>query len=256
MDLTNGRLQRAYQVTLAALLAERNADGYWTGELSTSALSTATAVAALSLVRRSTAKTEPAAPARQSLACAAGSDKGSQTTLIQNGLAWLAAHQNPDGGWGDTVISFSNISTTMLCRAAFHLADAAAKYRDVLHRAEDWLGERYGRTPAEQAGGGAGPLWQGSHFRGADPDDLRLAGLTSWQEVPPLPFELACFPQSWFRFLKLQVVSYALPALIAIGQAVYHHRPPWNPIARAFAGWPGGEVSRYSKRSNLPAAVF
>ena len=27
----------------------------------------------------------------------------------------------------------------------------------------------------------------------------------------------------------MPVVSYALPALIAIGQAVYHHRPPWNP---------------------------
>ena len=51
-----------------------------------------------------------------------------------------------------------------------------------------------------------------------------------------MPFELACFPQSWFRFLNLQVVSYALPALIAIGQAVYHHRPPWNPLTR-FVRW-------------------
>jgi squalene-hopene/tetraprenyl-beta-curcumene cyclase len=60
-----------------------------------------------------------------------------------------------------------------------------------------------------------------------------LAGLVSWREVPPLPFELACFPQSWFRFLRLQVVSYALPALIAIGQAVHHHRPrSWNPVTR------------------------
>jgi len=50
--------------------------------------------------------------------------------------------------------------------------------------------------------------------------------------VPPLPFELACFPQSWFRFLKMPVVSYALPALIAIGQAVYQHRPPSNPLRR------------------------
>src|SRR5262249_20664398 len=40
------------------------------------------------------------------------------------------------------------------------------------------------------------------------------------------------FPQSLFRFLRLPVVSYALPALIAIGQAVYHHRPPRNPLTR------------------------
>src|SRR5262249_10955286 len=48
--------------------------------------------------------------------------------------------------------------------------------------------------------------------------------------------ELACLPQSWFRFVRLHVVSYALPALIAIGQAVYHHRPPWNPLTR-FVRW-------------------
>ena len=59
-----------------------------------------------------------------------------------------------------------------------------------------------------------------------------LAGLVEWKEVPSLPFELACFPHSWYRFLQIPVVSYALPALIAIGQAVYHHRPPWNPVAR------------------------
>jgi squalene-hopene/tetraprenyl-beta-curcumene cyclase len=59
-----------------------------------------------------------------------------------------------------------------------------------------------------------------------------LAGLVPWQEVSPLPFELACLPQSWFRFLRLHVVSYALPALIAIGQAVHHHRPSRNPFTR------------------------
>ena len=52
MDIDDGRLENAFQTTLAALLAERNAEGHWTGELSTSALSTATAVAALSLVGR------------------------------------------------------------------------------------------------------------------------------------------------------------------------------------------------------------
>jgi squalene-hopene/tetraprenyl-beta-curcumene cyclase len=59
-----------------------------------------------------------------------------------------------------------------------------------------------------------------------------LAGLVGWNEVPPLPFELACFPQAWFKFLKLHVVSYALPALIAIGQTIHHHRPSWNPLVR------------------------
>ena len=60
-------------------------------------------------------------------------------------------------------------------------------------------------------------------------ETFSVAGLVSWDEVPSLPFELACLPQALFRFLRLPVVSYALPALIAIGQAVYHHRPPRNP---------------------------
>src|SRR5262249_54017164 len=43
----------------------------------------------------------------------------------------------------------------------------------------------------------------------------------------------ACFPQACFRYLRLPVVSYALPALIAIGQAIHHHRPPRNLIVRS-----------------------
>ena len=41
------RLEAAYQTAVAALLKERTPDGHWVGELSTSALSTATAVMAL-----------------------------------------------------------------------------------------------------------------------------------------------------------------------------------------------------------------
>jgi squalene-hopene/tetraprenyl-beta-curcumene cyclase len=57
-------------------------------------------------------------------------------------------------------------------------------------------------------------------------------GRDAWRHVIPLPFELAACPHSWFAALKLPVVSYALPALIAIGQARHHHRPSSNPIAR------------------------
>ena len=34
-----------------------------------------------------------------------------------------------------------------------------------------------------------------------------LAGLVSWDEVPPLPFELAVLPHSGYRFVRLHVVS-------------------------------------------------
>ena len=48
-------------------------------------------------------------------------------TLIRCGLAWLVKTQNADGGWGDTVLSISNISTTALCWAA--ISFAAGKQR-------------------------------------------------------------------------------------------------------------------------------
>jgi squalene-hopene/tetraprenyl-beta-curcumene cyclase len=208
------RLDAAYQTALAALLAERTPEGHWVGELSTSALSTATAVSALALVQKAT-------PIH-----------GAFGRQIAGGLAWLAGNQNADGGWGDTVRSFSNISTTMLCRAAFHLTGAGAGYADCLGRAEAWLHGRYGKTPEELAEAVRARYGKDRTFSVPILMTSALAGLVAWREVPPLPFELACFPQAWFRFLRLPVVSYALPALIAIGQAVYHHRPPRNPLTR------------------------
>src|SRR5580704_8585098 len=108
----------AFEATLAharqALLDARAPGGWWEGELSSSALSTATAVFAM----------------QQFLDCAEGVtpelereivDAETEKTcrrLIADGLAWLALNQNRDGGWGDTIISFSNISTTALCWAA------------------------------------------------------------------------------------------------------------------------------------------
>src|SRR5438132_13708385 len=100
------RLGAAYETARNALLAERNAAGFWTGELSASALSTATAVSALALVQKHTTRAQ------------------SFDALIKAGLQWLARHQNEDGGWGDTVLSLSNISTSMLAWAAFHLAES------------------------------------------------------------------------------------------------------------------------------------
>jgi squalene-hopene/tetraprenyl-beta-curcumene cyclase len=45
-----------------------------------------------------------------------------------------------------------------------------------------------------------------------------LAGVIgSWEHIPKLPFELSVLPQRFFRFLRLPVVSYAIPALIAVG---------------------------------------
>ncbi len=219
------RLEAAYLKARDALLAERTPEGHWVGELSTSALSTATAVMALALVQRDTPPHDQ------------------HQRLIDGGLAWLVAHQNADGGFGDTVKSISNISTSMLCRAAFHLVVQAARLHNggageppALRRIEAYLQQHCGRTPAEQAEAIRRRYGKDRTFATPILTTCALAGLVPWSEVPPLPFELACFPQSWFRFLRLHVVSYALPALIAIGQCIHHHRPPWNPLKR-LTGW-------------------
>ncbi len=54
------RLTSAYEKARADLLAEQNAGGHWTGELCSSALSTATAVSALaSVLRRGAVRPTP-----------------------------------------------------------------------------------------------------------------------------------------------------------------------------------------------------
>jgi squalene-hopene/tetraprenyl-beta-curcumene cyclase len=201
------RLRAAYITARDALLAERTLEGHWVGELSTSALSTAVAVIALHFV-----------------------DSAKQRSLIAGGICWLADHQNSDGGWGDTTKSFSNISTAMLCRAALAVSGAEKEYPAVIDRIESYLAEHCGRTPAERAEAIRRRYGKDRTFSVPILMTCALAGLVPWQEVPRLPFELSCLPQSWFRFARLPVVSYALPALIAIGQCVHHHRPAWNPL--------------------------
>lgn len=227
--LSVARLQAAYATARRALLAERVEAGHWVGELATSALSTATAVSALALVVRH----HPADMPRTDVSRGTEKKEGEPlpstrllARLVQDGIRWLAEHQNADGGWGDTSVSYSNISTTLLAISAFRLAGVAEQFRDQLERADAYV-EKAGR-------------WNGLRKRyGRDKTfavpiltNCALAGLVDWRDVPALPFELACFPQSMYRMLQLPVVSYAIPALVAIGQAKFYHRPPWRPLVR------------------------
>ena len=187
------RLQNALRIATDALLAELNERGHWTGELSSSALSTATAVVALRTMRTDAA-------------------------LVESGTRWLLANQNADGGWGDTTRSKSNLSTTALCWAATGDERAAAYLGDVATLPQR-IAARYGKDRTFSV-----PILM----------TLAIAGRVDWRVIPKLPFELAAVPHWLWGAIQLPVVSYALPALIAIGQAIHHHAPSWNPL-RTFA---------------------
>lgn len=214
--------EKARQKVVQQLLQQQTEAGHWIGKLSTSSLSTATAVSALVLFRRDLPR---------------GAFTDNQVDqLTEGGARYLLHSQNEDGGWGDTDKSYSNIATTYLGWAALHLADswnkdfhqgqlldpqqietaiAAAK-----QRIKDWGGipalrRRYGTDKTFVV-----PILT----------NCALAGIVPWKEVATLPFEAAWVPQKFYRFLRLPVVSYAIPALVAIGQAKFLLDPPIWPL--------------------------
>lgn len=210
-------LDLAIANTRSHLLSLRNAAGHWEGELSSSALSTATAIVALH-----------------------GVDEVVHHALIAAGASWLMTHQNSDGGWGDTTISKSNLSTTLLCWSALKLVRKRtgddAKLHAVLVKCESWITEQVGSLePNAIAQAVIGRYGRDKTF---SVPILMLCtiggtlGVNAWNRVLPLPFELAALPRSWFGAVGLPVVSYALPALIAIGYTRFKNAPPaiWNPL--------------------------
>ncbi|MFK7770207.1 MAG: prenyltransferase/squalene oxidase repeat-containing protein [Mariniblastus sp.] len=202
----------AYRLVQNHIEEARLPAGHWEGELSASALSTATAISALSFYISDSEGDPSQFPviARQ----------------IKQGIRWLVAEQNKDGGWGDTAQNYSNISTTMLVVAALHAAGRAEEFSEQIELAEkyiegcggiDGLRKRYGKDKTF-----AVPILA----------NCAMAGIVSWKEVSALPFEAACVPQKFYHLMQLPVVSYAIPALVAIGQAKFIADPPWDPVRK------------------------
>lgn len=206
-------VHEAWHLVARQLLDERNSAGHWIGELSTSALSTATAISAICSYRNQCEGKPP--------------DESVEwmESVVEQGVQWLADQQNEDGGWGDTDLSYSNISTTMLVLASWRLSNTLDRWPKAVDRARGYISKQGGVEGLRRRYG------EDKTFAVPILANAAIAGEVDWKTVPVLPFEAACVPQSWYRFMQMPVVSYAIPALVAIGQAKYRNDPPRNPLS-------------------------
>jgi len=211
------RIAAAREKLNSILKQERNAQGFWEGHLSSSALSTAVALFALHLY-----------------------DAEKYSQQIKAGLLWLIDNINEDGGWGDTIHSRSNLSTTLLCWFALsvdqHGQTRTNTDEHIRAKVEGWLCNRCGSLEPEAIC--AAVLDHYGKDRTFSVPILTMGaiagclGSDGWKLIPQLPFELAVFPDAMFKSLKLSVVSYAIPALIAIGLVHHRKKPTFNPVMR------------------------
>ncbi len=206
----------ALDVAVRELQRARHPDGYWEGTLSSSALATATAVSAFSVAQVHARRAGSAA------------DRAQSKALIENGTGWLVRRRNADGGWGDTVDSPSNIATTLLAVSALTLAGQKTEQRNALADARRWLAP-FGE---DRAAAVLAKYGEDRTFAVPILANAALAGLTPWSAIPALPYEMALLPHAVFRYLRMQVVSYALPALIALGLLAERRQPSKSVLRR------------------------
>lgn len=180
--------------------------------MSASALSTATAISAFSFYLNS--------PERDA------SQDETITAQIAQGLNWLKTQQNGDGGWGDTGRNYSNISTSMLVVAALHACGNSDRWESEISAAQNYI-DRQGNIQGLRKRYG-----KDKTFAVPILANCAMAGIVPWSEVSALPFEAACVPQRFYNLMQLPVVSYAIPALVAIGQTKFYHDPPWDPFRK------------------------
>ncbi len=190
--MTNDKqIQEMIETLQQKLAANRVSDnGTWRSTLSSSAISTSVSVFALYMA-----------------------DAEKHNATIENGQAWLYQTMLPNGTWGDSPESPANMTATLLSYAAlFATGKPSAKTKAYIDQA---LG---GSTDEKIINGVLKYYGKDLTFSAPILIMCALAGvIKEWDKIPQLPFELAILPQGVFRFLQLPVVSYAIPALIAVG---------------------------------------
>jgi squalene-hopene/tetraprenyl-beta-curcumene cyclase len=194
------------------LIKEMNPDGFWTGQLSSSALATAVSIVAFKLI----------------------SNK-QYDERINKGLKWLVNHINSDGGFGDTPESESNLSTTLLSYSAIRFCgNANINCTEIIGKIESYLSKLGIDIKSDKIAKSVLDFY-GKDLTFSVPilSMLSICGILNekgLKKIPQLPFELALLPNSLYQFFNLQVVSYAIPALIAVGIYLFKKKNSRNPI--------------------------
>ena len=207
-------LENQYDTLVSLLNSERNETGFWSGRLSSSALGTAVAIAALKI-----------------------HGEQADNKSVENGLAWLLNHFNADGGIGDTPESNSNVSTSLLCYAAISFCgQGSANSRASLLKIEKYLaGQNINLSNGELTSELLDFYGHDYTFSVPILSMLIICGVVDpevCKKIPQLPFELTIFPARWYSLFNLRVVSYAIPALIAVGIFVFKKRKRHNPFMK------------------------
>ncbi|NQU51250.1 MAG: squalene--hopene cyclase [Bacteroidetes bacterium] len=194
---------------LSDLLVEQiNVEGFWTGELSSSALGVAVSIAALHF-----------------------DDPNKNRKEIVSGLDWLKNNINSDGSFGDTPESPGNISTSLLVYAALNLYSSENNsLKNLQNTLADYLQKESIDVNSTQISKAILAHYKKDYtFSVPILTMCALCGIPAkngFEHIPQLPFELSLLPQKFYRSLNLSVVSYAIPALIAVGIVIFKKKKP------------------------------
>lgn len=200
---------------------------HWTGDPAGSAAATAATLCAYALIHRKAPEVDPRLEPQ-----------------MHQGLSWLADNVNPDGGWGETNLSPSDLPTTALVWAAWGaLPEAASNYVPIVNRAEQWLRRRApSLEPRELAGAIlhdlAGNPKSAARVLAVCTLSGRLGtGPEAGQHIPVLPFARTALSHRWAALPGLHVAPHERAEYIGIGQARFHLSRPANPVRRALCAW-------------------
>ena len=213
MILSPNHIQNQFDELSTLLLYQRNAAGFWEGRLSSSALGVAVAITALHFY-----------------------DVPGNTSEILSGLKWLEININTDGGFGDSPESISNVSTSLLCYSSVKACSLNVQNSSLLQKIGDYLRSQKIDVNSEQLIPAILDFYKTDRTFSVPILTMcalcDVPGKEAFESIPQLPFELSLLPRSFYSMLNLSVVSYAIPALIAVGIAIFKFKKRKNLLMR------------------------